>query len=417
MVKAYFYLRPSADISVGHLLYPQDSTNAYSLINEEVPDSSTYISHDVVAGEFTTNTSSFKMSGVRPQDARLIIDACLHIKKNEIAQASEQVTVTINGQSFILDSKNLIFSGNNCEFTSQPFVDAMKSYNESTEVVFTIETTSTAESDVKLVYDYQLYTAYIEVTYGNGVARKVNGDWKNSYDVYQKVNGIWEQIENGYEAVGSRLHKMGHHQTYLPAVSKTCTESGLTEGYKCSICGRTFISQEVIPASHDNFIPSGGHMICETCGYVEGIGFTELVYHGTPTGLSEGRSVLAATTVGNYALFGGGSSGSNLRSTVDAYDKSLTRTIPTGLSEGRYHLAATTVGNYALFGGGYSNSSRVDAYDQSLTRTIPTGLSEGRSSLAATTVGNYALFGGGYRSSDANGANTVDAYKLQPISQ
>ena len=42
---------------------------------------------------------------------------------------------------------------------------------------------------------------------------------------------------------------------------------------------------------------------------------------------------------------------------------SLTRTTATPLSEARSYLAATTVGNYALFGGGfYPSSSTVDAY-------------------------------------------------------
>ena len=44
----------------------------------------------------------------------------------------------------------------------------------------------------------------------------------------------------------------------------------------------------------------------------------------------------------------------------------MTRTIPTGLSIGRNYLAATTIGNYALFGGGNSDSSSsnvVDAYN------------------------------------------------------
>ena len=124
----------------------------------------------------------------------------------------------------------------------------------------------------------------------------------------------------------------------------------------------------------------------------------------TPTPLSEARSNLAATTVGNYALFGGGYGG-GYSSTVDAYDTSLTRTTPTPLSKDRSDLAATTVGNYALFGGG--SGSTVDAYDTSLTRTIPTPLSKYRSNLAATTVGNYALFGGGSTS-----GSTVDAYTV-----
>ena len=80
-----------------------------------------------------------------------------------------------------------------------------------------------------------------------------------------------------------------------------------------------------------------------------------------------GRRELAATTVGEYALFGGGVNGygtNNNLSTVDAYNTGLTRSIPTALSVGRVRLAATTVGSYALFGGGYGTgySAIVDAY-------------------------------------------------------
>lgn len=59
------YLRPSADISVGHTLYPTSSTTAYLLISEEVPDdSSTYIIHTITAGDTSTysKTSSFRFS-------------------------------------------------------------------------------------------------------------------------------------------------------------------------------------------------------------------------------------------------------------------------------------------------------------------------------------------------------------------
>ena len=140
---------------------------------------------------------------------------------------------------------------------------------------------------------------------------------------------------------------------------------------------------------------------------------TSLTHNGgIDMALSLGRNKLAATSVGNYALFGGGASRNNIQQkTVDAFDTSLTQTIPTVLSVARYELAATSVGNYALFGGGTDNASNekttVEAYDTSLTQTIPTVLSLARSDLAATRVGNYALFGGGYNS---NGKNTVDAY-------
>lgn len=122
------------------------------------------------------------------------------------------------------------------------------------------------------------------------------------------------------------------------------------------------------------------------------------IIKSTATNLSAYRMYLAATTVGSYALFGGGYGGS-VSAVVDAYNTSLTRSTPTALSQARVKLAATTVGDYALFGGGYNynstNYNTVDAYNTSLTRSTPTALSVARYEIGATTVGNYALFGGG----------------------
>jgi len=138
------------------------------------------------------------------------------------------------------------------------------------------------------------------------------------------------------------------------------------------------------------------------------------------TSLSDDKGDLAATTIGNYALFGGGS-GTETKpnsDTVDAYDTSLTKIMPTALSVGRYSLAATSVGAYALFGGGYiynsdaPHSSVVDAYNQSLTRSTPIGLSVARSNLSATTAGIYALFSGGNDKSNEAAAYVVDAYDI-----
>ena len=139
----------------------------------------------------------------------------------------------------------------------------------------------------------------------------------------------------------------------------------------------------------------------------------ELAYYGTVTPLSAARSQLAATTVGNYALFGGGNVNGYATDTVDAYNSVLTRTTPRAISFYAYALAATTVGNYALFGGGCGDSrsyrANVTTYDAALTLKSATDLSIARGLLAATTVGNYALFGGGRGSSSSVRAN-VDAY-------
>ena len=93
----------------------------------------------------------------------------------------------------------------------------------------------------------------------------------------------------------------------------------------------------------------------------------ELNYYGTATSLSQARNGLASTTVGDYALFGGGNYNRNSVKTVDAYNTSLTRSTPTSLNFKRFNLASTTVGNYALFGGGIQSSqiSTVDVYQVS----------------------------------------------------
>ena len=90
----------------------------------------------------------------------------------------------------------------------------------------------------------------------------------------------------------------------------------------------------------------------------------KLSYYGTIAALSVARGYFAATTVGDYAIFGGGAAGGAYQSAVDAYNSALTRSTPTALSQARSGLAATTVGDYALFGGGYDSgySSAVDAY-------------------------------------------------------
>ena len=141
----------------------------------------------------------------------------------------------------------------------------------------------------------------------------------------------------------------------------------------------------------------------------------ELVYYGTATELSAARYYHAATSVGDYALFGGGlGRGSDNLTTVDAYNSSLVRSTPTALSVARYSLSAASVGDYALFAGGEivrGNTIRyttVDAYNSSLVRSTPTALSVGRHSFGATSVGDYALFAGG--NSGEPYSDVVDAY-------
>ena len=132
-----------------------------------------------------------------------------------------------------------------------------------------------------------------------------------------------------------------------------------------------------------------------------------------PTGLTTAKWSLTGATVGDYALFAGGISGQNsdsryntYYSTVDTYDPSLTRGTAQAMKEARGNSAAANVGEYLLIAGGVNkstSSSVVDVYDKNLTHTVAENMSSGRNGLAATSVGDYVLFAGGV-------TNIVDAY-------
>lgn len=98
------YLRPSADISINHSLYPADSTAAYLLIGEEEPDgASTYISHTFVADDTSTysKSSSFRFSCANlPQTYRIKSAKIIYINYSVLGYAATltnyRVTATIS---------------------------------------------------------------------------------------------------------------------------------------------------------------------------------------------------------------------------------------------------------------------------------------------------------------------------------
>ena len=162
----------------------------------------------------------------------------------------------------------------------------------------------------------------------------------------------------------------------------------------------------------------------------------EVTYYGQIAAITNGRSDLAAASVGNYALFASGLEQNWCPKYVDAYNASLTCSRAPDMNTGRYCMAAASVGDYAIFDAGINSSGDIEVYNSSLTHSLPsvtklyrgrhagatinnvaifaggttdvvsfnasltrtvgsTGLSQARKRLAATTVGNYAVFGGG----------------------
>jgi hypothetical protein len=126
------------------------------------------------------------------------------------------------------------------------------------------------------------------------------------------------------------------------------------------------------------------------------------------TALTEPRTGLAATSVGDRALFAGGfapsPAGCVLTDVVELYDASLGHPADpaawtvAALSEPRSELAAVSVGGYALFAGGTATSGDSSVVDVYVAATDTWGLahlSQASGGLSAATVGSLALFADG----------------------
>jgi len=62
-----------------------------------------------------------------------------------------------------------------------------------------------------------------------------------------------------------------HEEEIIPSVSATCTETGLTEGKKCSICGDILVAQEIVKANgHTEVIDKAKAPTCTETGLTEG---------------------------------------------------------------------------------------------------------------------------------------------------
>ena len=82
----------------------------------------------------------------------------------------------------------------------------------------------------------------------------------------------------------------GHTEEIIPGKAATCTEDGLTDGKKCSVCGEILEKQQTIPAGH-NFVNG----VCSGCGAITG-----------PCGLYGDNLNYILTTDGKLTISGSG---------------------------------------------------------------------------------------------------------------
>ena len=144
-----------------------------------------------------------------------------------------------------------------------------------------------------------------------------------------------------------------------------------------------------------------------------------------PDAFSAPRAQMAAVTdASGVVLFAGGEQGLNKTKSnvIDSFNSTSGRfsTLRPGLSTARSFLAAATVGQYTLFGGGEieagvqgTDSAAVDIWDAEARRwatALGAGgqlLSHPRKKLAACSAGKWALFAGGYTSGEKNETTSI----------
>lgn len=168
-----------------------------------------------------------------------------------------------------------------------------------------------------------------------------------------------------------------------------------------------YVSHDYATTTVGNYaLIGGGELQTSIRKYVYAITNSGTQYSNSISDLGQARSCLAATTVGTRAIFGGGLYGSTVYNNIDVYDSSLNKISTSNtLDAARSNLAATSVGGYAIFAGGDGGKKEVDAFDSSITKQTISDLGVNRNYLAAASIGDYALFAGGTTST------YIDVYK------
>ena len=217
MARKKFILKPVADISLQHSLYPADSTTGYNLINEEVDDGdATYIYKSVLATrEEETVTSTFKMGCDNVPDNYYPIACWLHTNiKSTMGSDDEKSSVTLSLQLgensedlFTIELTNGLMGGTydyeyrpiriyNLEKKIQNFYEESQN-NSDPQIILSITTHIEASSAEKATdHEVKIGQVYLEVEYTDYMQSsiKCSTEWAKPVTTYKKINGTWSEL-------------------------------------------------------------------------------------------------------------------------------------------------------------------------------------------------------------------------------
>ena len=80
------------------------------------------------------------------------------------------------------------------------------------------------------------------------------GEWKVAKEATCTEDGSIARTCSCGESEKETISAFGHTEETVPGTPATCTESGLTDGKKCTVCGEFTVNQEIIPALKHEFV-------------------------------------------------------------------------------------------------------------------------------------------------------------------
>ena len=90
---------------------------------------------------------------------------------------------------------------------------------------------------------------------------------EGSYDLVVKCSVCGDELSREHKVIS----KLPHTEEVVPGYAATCTETGLKDGKKCSVCGETLVAQEEIPAlGHTEEVVPGKAATCTETGLKDG---------------------------------------------------------------------------------------------------------------------------------------------------
>ena len=143
---------------------------------------------------------------------------------------------------------------------------------------FTVDSTTVAvkAGDVVTVqlgcYTYLDTNAVITLSFGDEAPHEHSfGEWVVTTEPTCTEVGIETRTCECGETETREVAALGHTEEVIPGKDATCTEPGLTEGKKCSVCGEILVAQEEIPAlGHTEEVIPGKDATCTEPGLTEG---------------------------------------------------------------------------------------------------------------------------------------------------